>query len=64
MEYAVATYPGVTTSNNYSGKHRDRAMSKGIGFIPLGDRHRAITEYGEDILEERDSVDISSSRRR
>lgn len=41
----------------YTGKHRDNNMFYGVGLIPLGDRNRAIHEYGIDVLEERDSVD-------
>jgi hypothetical protein len=39
------------------GRHRDLAMPRGVGFIPLGDRHRDITEYGIRYEEERGSVD-------
>lgn len=37
----------------YRGRHRDVEMTKGVGFIPLGDRNRG--RIGD--AEERDSID-------
>jgi len=48
----------ISTGNPFQplGKHRDCAMLKGVGLIPLGDRDRDIPE-GIGVLEERLSVD-------
>lgn len=44
--------------NQPPGKHRN-----GVGFLPLGDRHRADTDfhvyYFDGVVEERDSLDGS-----
>lgn len=44
----------ISTGNPYqkAGKHR-----YGIALIPQGDRQRAVFEYGENVAEERDSID-------
>lgn len=59
MYSVTATIQGAkrVTSTNYAGRHRALEMSKGIGYIPLGDRSRVVTEFGVDFLEERDSLD-------
>lgn len=46
----------ATGTANYSGHHRSGEMDVGIGYFPLGDRNRAID--GNDVLEERDSIDM------
>lgn len=50
---------GVTKSTQATGRHRF-----GVGLIPLGNRKRDAFAFGENVLEERDSVDIASSKRR
>jgi hypothetical protein len=44
----------VRTGNPYQqeGKHR-----YGVALIPLGDRQRAVFEYGDNVAEERESID-------
>jgi hypothetical protein len=44
----------VRTGNPYqqAGKHR-----YGVALIPLGDRQRAVFEYGDNVAEERESID-------
>jgi hypothetical protein len=46
------------------GKHEEHSMPNGVGLIPLGDRNRDRFGFGDNVLEERNSVDISTSRRR
>lgn len=45
----------ATGTANYKGHHREHEMQVGIGYFPLGDRNRHID--GNDVLEERDSLD-------
>ena len=54
-------YKGVQTGNPYQkpGKHR-----YGITLIPMGDRQRDAFEYGENVLEERDSIDAYDKYRK
>jgi hypothetical protein len=47
---------------NYKGHHREHDMDKGTGLIPVGDRNRAITEFGVTYIEERDSIDYYTRR--
>lgn len=58
MAITKHVFKGATTGNFLQppGRHRDAQLQKGVGLIPLGDRDR-VTEYGEGILEERDSID-------
>ncbi len=58
----------ASATRAYTGQHRDKYYdtrdTRGIGLIPLGDRARDVTAFDIDYIEERDSVDISTSRRR
>ena len=55
-------YQGVATGNPFQpqGRHRPFMLDQGVGLIPLGDRHRADTDfhayYFTGVLEERDST--------
>ena len=66
METGRHVYLGDVTGNysQPSGRHRENRMPKGVGLIPLGNRDRDRFEFGVDVIEERDSIDISTSRRR
>ena len=59
MEFGRHSYLGELTGRSAqpNGRHRDLDMPKGIGMIPLGDRHRNDGEYGTGIFEERVSID-------
>jgi len=48
---------GVTPAKIYQGQHRAQEMNKGVGYIHLGDRNRALFEYGVSVAEERDCLD-------
>lgn len=54
----------ATGTASYSGQHREHEMERGWGAFPMGDRSRDIQEFGFSYLEERDSVDVSTSRKR
>ncbi len=66
MEIGRHVYLGeaAKATRSHSGRHREFGTEKAIGLIPLGDRSRDIPEYGVDYIEERNGVDISTSRRR
>jgi hypothetical protein len=57
MEHEHPGILGALTGNPFqpNGRHRENAMDKGIGFIPVGDRDRCKPEYGFDTVESRDS---------
>jgi hypothetical protein len=59
MEHEHPGILGALTGNRHQpqGKHRENAMDKGIGFIPVGDRDRCKPEYGIVELVERDNND-------
>jgi len=56
MEHGNHALLGEYSTGNIlqpKGKHRENAMPRGMGLIPLGDRDRSKPEYNE--LEDRDS---------
>lgn len=46
--------------SEHPGKHREYTSHKSLGLIPLGSRDRDAFAFGENVVEERDSIDAYS----
>lgn len=44
----------------HPGKHREYTTVKSLGLIPLGNRSRDAFAFGENVVEERESLDAYS----